>query len=815
MIQFFTKVKNLFTSDIPIPEEHQAWIRGKQIEAFKSLLPYGLIASAINSFVVIYFFLTGAIDLSIWFWIGLMGVIALMSAPVVYKVIKSENKVRERDKSALIAPFRDSAILGVGWALGPILLFPGANSTQQLVIVTVCAGMMCGGAYMLSTVPRAAVSLVVAIGVGFGIGVILQGGVYNWAIAAILVVYTMVMVRSTYWNYTNYLKTWLQQVELKQKSEVISLLLKDFEDTASDCLWEIDEKGLFLNVSQPLAERFGSTVESLEEEHFFQNLNGKTTEETSDEIVKLESIIKSQNNFRDIILPVTIKGENRWWSLAGKPVYKNDEYKGYRGVCADVTDAHNAESRINYLAHYDTLTNLPNRQNLMDQLDAILYQQQRNQSQFAVLCLDLDSFKSINDIHGHPVGDSILKSAGKRMNDCLRENDVIARIGGDEFVIILKDIVYKNKAADIAQRLIKVMSDPFIINDVTIQTGTSVGIALCPDDSLNSDALLKKADLALYRAKTDGRGRSCFFEIEMDAAVSKRREMEMDLNRALSEQQFCLHYQPLVDSVTLKPKAFEALLRWDHPTKGRIPPDDFISIAEETRLIVPIGEWIIREGFSEAARWDDHISISINLSPLQIKSSTLLPTIVHTLAQTGLNPNRVEMEITESVLLEESKDCMSVLRAIHDLGIRISLDDFGTGYSSLSYLRKFPFDKIKIDQSFVSLIEESTECEAIVKSIVGLAKNLSMRTTAEGVETQEQIDAMIAEGCSELQGFFFSEPRPAQELESLGFLTRAIMPLVGNTAQVNVLQNADNSLENVTTEVDDMPEQQKHTQRSQ
>jgi len=660
---------------------------------------------------------------------------------------------------------------------------------------------------MLSTVPRAAISLVLAIGVGFGISLIIQGGLYNWAVAAMLGVYTLVMVRSTYWNYTNYVKTWLQQIELKQKGEVISLLLKDFEDTASDCLWEADEEGLLVNVNEPLAERFNSTVDRLAGVHFIRSLTRMVKEDDNEGYTQLTSAIELRNNFRDIIVPVTIADKELWWSFAGKPVFKDGKFKGYRGVCADVTEAQNAESRITYLAHFDTLTDLPNRQNLIDQLDVTLYHQQRTNNRFAVLCLDLDSFKSINDIHGHPVGDKILKEAGKRMSECLRESDTIARIGGDEFVILLRDLQNKNEAADIASRLVEVISKPFAINDMDIQSGISIGIAFCPDDSLNSDELLKKADLALYRAKTDGRGRACFFEIEMDAAVSRRREMEIDLKRALSEQQFCLYYQPLVDSKTLKPKAFEALLRWNHPTKGRIQPDDFIALAEETRLIVPIGEWIIREAFVEAARWSDNISISINLSPLQMKSSTLLPTIVHSLAQTGLDPKRVEIEITESVLLEESKDSMNILRAIHDLGISISLDDFGTGYSSLSYLRKFPFDKIKIDQSFVSLIEESAECEAIVKSIVGLAKNLSMRTTAEGIETQEQIDAMIAEGCSELQGFYFSKPRSAEDLEKLGFLTREIMPLVLNSGQVEVLRSEDETVEEnfVAEELDSAP----------
>ena len=762
----------LVAPSIDVPAEQQAWIRGKQIAAYKGLLPYGLLASAVNSLVVVAFCWSAENSPGIWIWAAIMGFIAITSLPVVFKTVRSRNIVRERSAGDLVPPFRDSTMLGLGWAAAPFLLLPTATPIQEMVILVVCVGMMCGGAYMLSTVPRASAGLVVSMASGLAFGFLQEGGTHNWTFACLLVIYTFIMVRSAYWNYGNYLQTWLQQFELEQKSDVISLLLKDFEDTASDCLWEINKQGQLQNVSKTFAERLSQSTSGLEGTCLISLMNSERTKEENKSIEKLKSALKRHAGFRDVVVPIVINGQKRWWSMAGKPTFKDEEHVGFRGVITDITTAYNAESNANYLARFDTLTDIPNRKSFAEQLELVVSQHNQRSGGFAIFCIDLDAFKSINDIHGHPVGDAILRIAATRMSRCLDENGSIFRLGGDEFVGLQKSVASEDDTLELAGQLVLAMSEPFEINGFTIQSGISVGIALSPLHSSDPDELFNKADLALYRAKKDGRGRACLFEAEMDVAVRERREMEMDLRRALSEQQFCLNYQPLVDSKTLKPKAFEALLRWDHPEKGRIGPDRFIPLAEETKLIIPIGEWIIREAFEEAARWPDDINVSINLSPHQIKSSNLIPSIVHSLARTGLNPNRVEMEITESVLLEESVECMNKLHAIHSLGIKISLDDFGTGYSSMSYLQKFDFDKIKIDQSFVGLIEESDECAAIVKSIVGLAQNLGIRITAEGVENEAQIEAMIAEGCNELQGYYFSKPKSAEELQAIGLLDR-------------------------------------------
>lgn len=757
-----------FIPSIDIPEEHHAWIRGNQLSAFKKLLPYGLVASALNCLVIILVFMNSQNTPAIWVWTGIMSVIAVSGLPAGLKAARSSKKVKECGSSALSAPTSASLVLGLGWGLGPVLLAPTMTANQEMVVAIVCAGMMCGGAYVLSTVPRAAVGFIGMIAAGLVAGLLIQGGVHNWALVAVLGVYTAIMITCALWNYSNYVQNWLQQVELRQKSDVISLLLKDFEDTASDCLWETDEKYCFNNVSQALAGRTGLPISKLEGISIFEVLG----DEEDQGLGKLRLAMEKQAAFRDIVVPLAVGGKTLLWSMAGKPVFKHGRHVGYRGVCADVTAARNAESRISYLAHFDSVTDLPNRLSFREALERALYQHQLNGDEFAVFCLDLDYFKTINDIHGHPFGDAVLLLAAQRMRSCVGANDMVARLGGDEFVVLQRETKDRQATMRVAENLLVRMSQPFDVDGVAIQSGVSIGIALCPQDSTHPNELYKNADLALHRAKRAGRGQAFFFDAEMDAQVSERRKMESDLRLALETGQFRLYYQPLVDSQTKQTNAFETLLRWNHPEKGIVSPEQFVSLAEDTGMIVPIGEWVIREAFSEAANWPEHVSVSVNLSPRQIKCPNLIPTLVNALAQSGLAAGRAEMEITESVLLDDSPDCMRTLHAIRDLGIRISLDDFGTGYSSLSYLQRFPFDKIKIDRSFVSMIGESAECRAIIKSIVGLAHDLGMRTTAEGVESEGQLSAVVTEGCSELQGFYFSKPKSATDLYAAGIMQR-------------------------------------------
>lgn len=440
---------------------------------------------------------------------------------------------------------------------------------------------------------------------------------------------------------------------------------------------------------------------------------------------------------------------------------------GYLVAVVDITERRKAEARIAYMAHHDGLTNLANRELYQDRLKQALEQSQPGNKRVAVLCVDLDLFKNVNDSFGHPIGDRLLRLVADRLRSQVVGNNLVARLGGDEFAIILASDVSPNEASDFADRLIKTLSDSYDIDGVEVVIGASIGIALSPGDGDTSEELMRNADMALYRAKADGGGVHHFFEREMDRQAQKRRDLELDLRRAFVNGEFELHYQPLVDIAADRISGFESLLRWRHPEKGMISPADFIPVAEDIGLIVALGEWVLREACTEAVKWPADVKVAVNLSPVQFRSRNLVQVVISALAHSGLSPTRLELEITESLFLAETEANLAILHQLRELGVSISMDDFGTGYSSLSYLRSFPFDKIKIDRSFVKDLAERSDCVAIVRAISGLGRSLNITTTAEGVETTDQLDWLRAEGCNEVQGFLFSAAKPAAEIAAL------------------------------------------------
>ncbi len=433
----------------------------------------------------------------------------------------------------------------------------------------------------------------------------------------------------------------------------------------------------------------------------------------------------------------------------------------------DITERRKAEARIAYMAHHDGLTSLPNRVMFHSRLCEALERNRATAERVAVFCIDLDLFKNVNDSFGHPVGDRLLTMVGDRLRSCQRGNDLVARLGGDEFAMFMETALLPGEISQQAAEVIAILSASYEIDNREIVIGASIGIAISPGDGQTGEDLLRNADMALYRAKSEGGGAHHFFEKEMDRIAQKRRDMEFDLRRALANGEFELHYQPLVSLAEDRVVAFESLLRWRHPVKGMISPGEFIPIAEDIGLIPTIGEWVLREACAEAAGWPDDIKVAVNLSPVQFRSRNLTQIVLSALAQSGLSPKRLELEITESIFLAETESNLATLHRLREFGVRISMDDFGTGYSSLSYLRSFPFDKIKIDRSFVRDLSERPDCVAIVRAISGLGRSLNISTTAEGVETMDQLDTLRAEGCTEVQGFLFSAARPADEIRAL------------------------------------------------
>jgi diguanylate cyclase (GGDEF)-like protein/PAS domain S-box-containing protein len=433
----------------------------------------------------------------------------------------------------------------------------------------------------------------------------------------------------------------------------------------------------------------------------------------------------------------------------------------------DITERKRAEARVAHMAHHDALTGLPNRLLLRLRMEETLAAMPRTGKGVATLCIDLDNFKAVNDTLGHPCGDLLLQRVAERIRGVMRKEDTAARLGGDEFAILQPNVADPAEVAALARRLLAEIGEPFDIMGHQVLIGASIGIALAPGDGDDADQALKNADMALYRAKADGKGAFRFFEAEMDARVQARRRLEMDLRQAMLAGALEIHYQPLVQLDSGRVSGLEALLRWQHPERGFIPPSDFIPVAEETGLIASLGAHVLRQACADAAKWPTPVKLAVNLSPLQFRTGNLFAAVKEALEQSGLSPKRLELEITETLLLEKSDHVIATLHALRALGVSISMDDFGTGYSSLSYLRSFPFDKIKIDRSFVHGLGSNQEGQAIVRAILSLGSSLGMTITAEGVETDADLACLKAAGCHEGQGYLFSKAQPQPEILKL------------------------------------------------
>ena len=442
------------------------------------------------------------------------------------------------------------------------------------------------------------------------------------------------------------------------------------------------------------------------------------------------------------------------------------ENHGWLLTYEDITERRRAEAKITHMAHHDALTELPNRVLFRDKLEEAVARSGRGEP-CAVLYLDLDHFKTVNDTLGHPIGDRLLRAVTERLRVQIRETDTLARLGGDEFAVVQSSTEQPRDATILAERLIASLSAPYVLDGYQVMIGTSIGIALVPGDGRDPDQILKNADLALYRAKSRGRGRYCFFEPEMDALMQARQAMETDLRKAFAEEEFELYYQPLMNIETRSISGFEALLRWQHPERGSVQPAEFVPLAEEIGLIVPLGVWVLHRACADAMNWPDHMKVAVNVSVTQFESQTLVEDVATALRTSGLAPARLELEITETVMLDDTDAILVILHRLRDLGVGIAMDDFGTGYSSLNYLRRFPFSKVKIDRTFISDLGRDGDCGAIVKAVAELCETLGITTLAEGVETEEQLQQLRLGRCTEAQGYLFSPARPAAEVADL------------------------------------------------
>jgi diguanylate cyclase (GGDEF)-like protein/PAS domain S-box-containing protein len=540
---------------------------------------------------------------------------------------------------------------------------------------------------------------------------------------------------------------------------------RDYAEVASDWYWEIDAHHRITYLSEQFFAVTHAPPERVLHRSFTEFVAAYS--DAREHRANCASL-DERRPFRGLRLRYPKKDRSVvYLSLSAKPHFDGaGKFLGYRGIGSDITASVKEAEQVAHMALHDPLTDLPNRLLFRQQLADALHRVARGE-QCAVLCLDLDEFKSVNDSLGHPVGDALIMAVAERLRRIVRPTDTVARLGGDEFAIVQRSVDQPTDATAMATRILHELSTPFDVAGHHMVISSSIGIAVAPGDGSDPDLLLKNADIALYQAKGEGRNRFYYFEPAMDVRIQARRQLELDLRNALAAGEFALFFQPFVNLAQERITGFEALLRWRHPRRGMLLPADFIPVAEEIGLIIQLGEWVLHEACRHAISWPEPLKVAVNISGIHVKARNIVWAVTEALQVSGLDPHRLELEITESVMIYDFDVAVSELRQLKELGVTISMDDFGTGYSSLSCLRSFPFDKVKIDQSFVRELGNNSDCAAIVRAVIAMCESLGMTTTAEGVETEEQLNLLREEGCAEIQGYLVSEPRPAREIPTL------------------------------------------------
>lgn len=576
-----------------------------------------------------------------------------------------------------------------------------------------------------------------------------------------------------------------------------SLLLSEFEESRRGWFWETDDRGLITYISPQIAAALDMDVDRLLGSAMTNLVLHEAGDggKTGDGERTLGFHLSTRLAFSEIAVRAAGGVDVRWWSLSGRPAFDDyGKFLGFRGSGTDLTEMRRSEAEVKRLASYDPLTGLPNRFLMRRTLDEAMRDVAGRSKRAALFMLDLDRFKMVNDTLGHPVGDDLLRQVAQRLQRIVHNDGQVGRLGGDEFNVVLPGITDKARLATLANAIIQEVSKPYMTEGSQVSIGASVGIAIAPDDGATADALVRNADLALYAAKADGKGVHRFYEPEMHASAKDRRLLEMDLRNVLNESGLHLVYQPVVNAESEAIVCFEALLRWNHPTRGPISPADFIPVAEEIGLIPQIGEWVLRTACLEAANWPDSVRIAVNISPIQFANPSLPGIVMSALAAAQLPPHRLELEITEGVFLNDDAATDAMFARLKTIGVRFALDDFGTGYSSLGYLKKAPFNKIKIDQSFVrGAAVPGNRNAAIIRAIVALAESLEMETTAEGAETPDELALIRSLGCSHIQGFIFGKPMLSDEARArVAGSCKLAMPglLVTRDPRVAVLRSA-------------------------
>jgi len=744
------------------PEGDWSRLRGLQYSSLARVTVARIIAHGISALATVQIFVGHVMMLALIGWF-----VALCGAH--YYGARFDRSLGDADRRRMSreevnAQTISSAIVAVVWSV-PILFFaPFAPVTARLELWTILAMLMTASAVVVPAVPLGTIIFTAIVG---GIAAVEFAVAGLWQTAAIVAAFMVIVIVGTIEGARMYLVSRVAEAGMLEKSEVVSLLLREFEEGEADWLWQVDTSRRVRAVSPRFAYALGLDPEDIEGKPFIQMIAGEAWEsgQFPSSLHDLAERLKRRESFSNLLVRVTIKGRQRWWELSGTPkLDENGVYEGFRGVGSDVTEQRESADKIAQLARYDTLTGLPNRLMLTEAMgDAMRYADQWR-TRCAFLMIDLDRFKAVNDTLGHLVGDALLARVSARLKELMSENELCGRLGGDEFAIVIRDASDLGRVERVAAAVIERLSQPYEVDHHTLYVGASVGSAVGPRDGSTVETLMRNADLALYRSKDAGGGKHFTYEPALHAHAEERRQLEFSLRRALERNEMLLNYQPVVSADSENVVSFEALLRWNSAEHGPVSPAKFIPLAEDTRLIVPIGEWVLREACREAMRWPSHIKVAVNVSGEQLLDPQFASTVVSALSVSMLPPHRLEIEVTESIFLRDATSARNTLEQIMGLGCSIALDDFGTGYSSLGYLRKLRFSTIKVDRSFVQgAAQGNPESLAIIRAVVAMADSLGVTTTAEGVETETELGVVKTLGCNKIQGYYFGRPMAADD----------------------------------------------------
>lgn len=741
-------------------------LRGLQYSSLARVTKARLLAHGLAALLVLQIFIKTVPFVLLGGWVAVLVMVLISGARFDRSLQDADRRrmTRRETHQQTIA----TTVTALVWAV-PIVIFARFGTTgDKLSLWTVTAMLMTGMAVGFAAVPLGTLLFTAIVG-GVSMASFLLAG--NFTAAAVVAVFVIIICVAAVEAARTFLIAKVAEAGMNEKSDVVSLLLREFEEGEADWLWQIDGSRRVRNASPRFAYALGQDSEDIDGQPLVQLIAGPSWESGHfhSSLHTLAEKLKRRESFSNLLVRVTLHGQHCWWELSASPKFDdNGNFSGFHGVGSDVTEQRENSEKIAYLARYDTLTSLPNRLQLTEALGEAMAYSEKWRTRCAFLMIDLDRFKAVNDTLGHHIGDQLLARVSERLKALMTQNELCGRLGGDEFAIVIRDASDFDRVERVAQAVIEALSAPYEVDHHTLYVGASVGSAVGPRDGATVETLMRNADLALYRSKDEGGGQHYTYEPALHAHAEERRQLEMSLRRALDRGEFALNFQPVVDAQGEFVVSFEALLRWNSPEHGPVSPVKFIPLAEDTRLIVPIGEWVLRTACIEAMKWPDTVKVAVNVSGEQLLDPGFGAVVVSALAQSGLAPHRLEIEVTESIFVRDGTTAQATLEQIMAMGCGVALDDFGTGYSSLGYLRKMRFSTIKVDRSFVQgAARKNAESLAIIRAVVAMADSLEMSTTAEGVETIDELQTVRDLGCKKIQGYYFGRPMSARDARML------------------------------------------------